>query len=107
MPTPVVHTRLRAPRASMEPAPDLDAVAEGVPALGEVRDEARAGERPPRRSQKRVEAIAGAREASLTRAKKAPPAPSDPLTDFMTSRHGKALQKEIVRGVFGMLRKRL
>jgi hypothetical protein len=25
----------------------------------------------------------------------------------MTSRQGKALQKEIVRGVFGMLRKRL
>ena len=34
-------------------------------------------------------------------------APSDPLTDFITSRQGKALQREIVRGVFGMLRKRL
>src|SRR5207342_1361786 len=31
VPTPVVHTRLRAPRASMEPAPDLDAAAKASP----------------------------------------------------------------------------
>ena len=31
VPTPVVHTRLRAPHASMEPAPDLDATAKASP----------------------------------------------------------------------------
>jgi hypothetical protein len=31
----------------------------------------------------------------------------DPLTDFLTSREGKSLQRQIVRGVFGLLRKRL
>ena len=36
-----------------------------------------------------------------------PKAPSDPLTDFLGSRQGKALQREVVRGVFGMLKKRL
>jgi hypothetical protein len=31
----------------------------------------------------------------------------DPLTDFLGSRQGRALQREVVRGVFGMLRKQL
>jgi hypothetical protein len=30
----------------------------------------------------------------------------DAIGDFLNSRCGRALQKEIVRGVFGMLRKR-
>ena len=105
VPTPVVHTRLRAPRASMEPAPDLDAAAKASPLW------AKYGTRLERESAaealaKRVEATPEP-EVKTTRAKKPPPAPGDPLTDFMTSRQGKALQKEIVRGVFGMLRKRL
>ncbi len=29
------------------------------------------------------------------------------IGDFLASREGKALQKKVVRGVFGMLRKRL
>ena len=32
---------------------------------------------------------------------------ADALGDFLTSREGKALQKKVMRGVFGMLRKRL
>jgi hypothetical protein len=32
---------------------------------------------------------------------------SDPLTDFLTSRQGKALQREVVRGAFSLLKKRL
>jgi hypothetical protein len=31
----------------------------------------------------------------------------DPLTDFLGSRQGKTLQREVVRGMFGLLRKRL
>jgi len=36
------------------------------------------------------------------------PAP-DPggIGDFLSSRQGKAIQREVIRGVFGMLRKRL
>ena len=30
-----------------------------------------------------------------------------PLTDLLTSRQGKAIQREVVRGIFGMLRKKL
>jgi hypothetical protein len=32
---------------------------------------------------------------------------ADALGEFLTSREGKALQKKVMRGVFGMLRKRL
>jgi hypothetical protein len=31
----------------------------------------------------------------------------DPLTDFLSSREGKRVQREVIRGVFGLLRKRL
>ena len=45
VPTPVVHTKLRAPRARMAPADDVDARREGVAALREVRDARRQPER--------------------------------------------------------------
>jgi hypothetical protein len=32
---------------------------------------------------------------------------ADAIGDFLRSRQGKALQKKVARGVFGMLRKRL
>jgi hypothetical protein len=37
-----------------------------------------------------------------------PPKPSttEEIGDFLTSRQGKALQRQVIRGVFGMLRKR-
>jgi hypothetical protein len=38
---------------------------------------------------------------------KAPKPPSDPLTDFLGSRAGRQIEREVIRGVFGMLRKRL
>jgi uncharacterized protein len=44
------------------------------------------------------------------RAPKPPPAPESPtdrITDFLGSRQGKALQKQVMRGVFGMLKKRI
>ncbi len=110
VPTPVVHVRLRAPRASMEPAPDLESPAKASPLW------AKYGGRLERDSAaealaKRVEASSrphpdGERPKAGKR-KQASDPPGDPLTEFMTSRQGKELQREIVRGVFGMLRKRL
>ena len=37
----------------------------------------------------------------------APAGGADAIGDFLSSRQGKALQREVVRGLFGMLRKRL
>jgi DNA helicase HerA-like ATPase len=109
VPTPVVHARLRAPRSSMEPAPDLEQAAKasmlwtkyGTRLERETAAEALA---------RRVESIPEEPDAAPSKPRKrsAPPKiPSDPLTDFMTSRQGKAIQRELVRGMFGMLRKRL
>jgi uncharacterized protein len=112
VPTPVVHTRLRAPQASMQPSPDLETAASASPLA------AKYGQRLDRESAaellaKRVEQAPEPepeREPVLkpkrSRAK-APKPPSDPLTDFLGSRAGRQIEREVIRGVFGMLRKRL
>ncbi len=113
VPTPVVHTRLRAPASKMEPASGLEAAVQASPL------QAKYGTRVDRESASellaaRVEKAADAAEQEPAPAPKKrqsrapkPKAPSDPLTDFLGSRQGKALQREVVRGVFGMLKKRL
>ena len=111
VPTPVVHVRLRAPRASMDPAPDLDAPAKASPLwtkYGTRLERETAAEALSKRVETASAAEPDAEPAKKTRPETKPPkAPSDPLTDFITSRQGKAIQREIVRGVFGMLKKRL
>jgi DNA helicase HerA-like ATPase len=123
VPTPVVHTRMVPPRSRMAPADDVDAVAKASPLWAEY------GEREDPQSAREI--LAGRLEAAAeAAAKPAPPepppmehvpvpkvprskarrapAPSDGgIGDFLNSRQGKALQREVVRGVFGMLRKRL
>jgi DNA double-strand break repair helicase HerA and related ATPase len=106
VPTPVVHTRLRAPRASMEPVPDVEQRAKSSMLWTKY------GTRLERESAaealaKRVESAPPAPDAKTNGKPKPAKLPSDPLTDFLSSRQGKALQREVVRGVFGMLRKRL
>jgi len=71
-----------------------------------------AAETELKRARDRAQRQPGAAPAEPAAAKKnAKPKPakpaSDPLTDFLSSRQGKALQREVVRGVFGMLRKKL
>jgi DNA double-strand break repair helicase HerA and related ATPase len=114
VPTPVVHTRLRAPASKMEPAAGLDAAVQSSPLqakYGTRVDRESAAEMLAARVERSAEAAEQEKEpeqkpASRKRAPK-PRAPSDPLTDFLGSRQGKALQREVVRGVFGMLKKRL
>ena len=114
VPTPVVHTRLRAPLASMAPAGDVDGAAKGSPLY------AKYGTRLDRESAFEVLASRVERSAKpeLTpkepkRRAKAPAGDgrgsggADAIGDFLRSRQGRTLQREVVRGVFGLLRKRL
>jgi hypothetical protein len=116
IPTPVVHTRLAAPAASMGPAPDVEGAAKASPLW------ARYGERLDERSAREILAERLAAPAPLPPTekmdhiplpkpapKKRAPAPSGPadIGDFLRSREGQRLQKKVIRGVFGMLRKRL
>jgi DNA helicase HerA-like ATPase len=116
VPTPVVHTRLVAPAARMAPADDVDADAKASPLY------ARYGERLDARTAREILAERLAAPAPLppTEAEPPPqpapsrrrapaPAPAGPpdVGDFLRSRQGRQLQRKVLRGVFGMLRKRL
>jgi len=110
VPTPVVHTRMRPPHARMGPADDVDGAAKSSPLY------AKYGTRLD--SQSARELLAARLEQSVPTAE-APPASerqknaadatargADAIGDFLKSSTGKTIQREIVRGVFGMLKKR-
>jgi hypothetical protein len=107
VPTPVVHTRLRAPRSRMAPADDVAALAAASPLAGKY---ATRLERESAREllAARMSPPEPAPEPQRRQERPPPkPAPTDAIGDFLTSRQGKALQRQVLRGVFGMLRKRL
>jgi DNA double-strand break repair helicase HerA and related ATPase len=134
VPTPVAHTRLVAPASRMGPADDVEAQAKASPLwahYGERTDPQSAREilaarlDPPAAKEHDPAPDAGPEEQpplehipipesmrGPQRRKPKPRAPaptastSDAIGDFLNSRSGRALQKEIVRGVFGMLKKR-
>jgi DNA double-strand break repair helicase HerA and related ATPase len=126
VPTPVVHTRLVGPRSSMSPAPDLDARAKASPLFatyGTRHDPDSAREKLAARMdaaarEKEAEARTEELEQAARDAEKAAPKPrsgggggggggtGNPVLDMLTSKQGQAIGKEIVRGVFGMLKKR-
>ena len=106
-PAPVVHTRLVAPRSSMAPAADVAGAAARSPLAGSY------GARIDRESAR--ELLAKRLEAAQGEEKPAPPAPKksavkaakdNPVVDFLTSRQGRTITREVVRGVFGLLKKR-
>jgi hypothetical protein len=102
VPTPVVHTRLVAPRSSMTAATGVDEAAKSSPLWAKYATRLE-NETAAEQLAKRVEQA----PAPAPKRGKEPKLPSDPLTDFLGSRQGRALQREIVRGAFSLLRKRL
>ena len=116
VPTPVVHTRMVAPASRMAPADDVDGTAKASPLF------AKYGTRVDNVSAR--EKLAARTEAAAE-AKPAPPqAPPPPKQEhkeaadaasqgveavgkFLKSRQGKALERQVMRGVFGMLKKKL
>ena len=127
VPTPVVHTRLRAPSSRMAPADDVDAAAKASPLW------AKYGTRVDAQSAREMLAARLAPPAAAPRRRPAPAqqgAPAQPaqkprpkpqadhkaagaavaggaavLGKFLTSRQGQAVGKEVVRGLFGLLKK--
>jgi uncharacterized protein len=108
VPTPVVHTRLRAPLARMAPADDVEGAAKASPLwakYGTRVDAESARELLAARMEQRAPEPSPAPKKRARASKAAEP--RDPVTDFLRSRQGRSLQRQVVRGVFGMLRKRL
>jgi DNA helicase HerA-like ATPase len=110
VPTPVVHTRLRPPRARMAAADDVDGAAKQSPLY------AKYGTRVD--SQSAREMLAG--KLAQAQAPTTSPAPSheqkqaaravgggvEAISDFLKSSTGRTITREVVRGVFGMLKKK-
>ena len=131
VPTPVVHTRVCPPASRMAPADDPGGAAHASPLwakYGERTEAESARELLTARVQDAAQAAAAGAAAAKgetehadeaeaplehipvpkrPRRAPAPPKSGGELGDFLTSRQGKQLQKEVMRGVFGMLRKRL
>ena len=122
VPTPVVHTRLVPPLSRMGPADGVEAAAQASPLWPKYAERVDA-ESARERLAERVDAAAAEAEAA-ERAKAAEKAERsaprqehrdagrasggtlEQLGDFLGSRQGKALQRQVIRGVFGMLKKR-
>ena len=127
VPTPVVHTRLRAPASRMGPADDVEAAAKASPLFAKygtraeaesareqlaarLEDPGSGGDEPAPPARGGSTPAEDARRISKRRRKKAATATTggaDALGEFLSSREGKALGRKVARGVFGMLRKRL
>jgi DNA double-strand break repair helicase HerA and related ATPase len=124
VPTPVVHTRLRAPASRMGPANDVDAAARASPLFakyGTRMDAESAREKLAARLSPPEAPVAAGRTGSTPAddverirrrrrdrdAATATTGGTDVLGDFLRSREGRALGRRVARGVFGMLRKRL
>jgi DNA helicase HerA-like ATPase len=114
VPTPVVHTRLLGPASSMEPFPDVDGAARASALwakYGTPVDRESARERLSARLEPAPPPMDHVPLPRDMRAPRRAPAPrgtgADAIGDFLRSREGKALQRKVTRGIFGMLRKRL
>jgi DNA helicase HerA-like ATPase len=114
VPTPVVHTKLRAPVSRMAPADDVDDAAKASPLYakyGTRVDSQSAREllaarlqqpAAPAEAGSATEPTEGDREAAGALAGGA-----SALGSFLKSKQGQRLEKEVVRGVFGLLKKSL
>ena len=113
VPTPVVHTRMRPPLARMGPADDVDGRRDREPALSRSTgpgSTARARASCWRRGSTRPRARPGAADQADASARRRRRTPSgggaDAIGDFLKSSSGRAIKREVVRGLFGLLKQR-
>ena len=108
VPTPVVHTKIRAPRSKMAAAGDVDAAAKASPLY------AKYGTRVDAQSARELLAARLAQQPAgkppteeHKKAASASKGGADGVGDFLKSTTGRQLQREVVRGLFGLLSKSL
>jgi hypothetical protein len=123
VPTPVVHTRMTPPVSRMGPADDVEGSAKASPLwskYGERIDNESAREILAARVAAAATAAAPQADGAVVSAPAPAPAPEAPdgagaaagggvaaVSAFLKSKEGKQLQREVMRGVFGLLRKKL
>ncbi len=118
VPTPVVHTRLDPPRSRMGPTDDVDRSAKASPLYSKygtrvdnqsARELLAARMAPPAAAPADAPGAPAATPKPTGRQKEAAAAAGGGIAavgKFLTSRQGQAIEKQIVRGIFGMLKKR-
>jgi DNA helicase HerA-like ATPase len=110
VPTPVVHTRMRPPQARMGPADDVEGTAKSSPLYakyGTRLDNQSARELLAERLEQAAEAPEAPAPERRKKAAEATGGGADAIGDFLKSSTGRSLQRELVRGLFGLLRKRV
>ena len=123
VPTPVVHTKLRAPVSRMGPADDVEGAAKASPLFAKygtrvdaqsAREILAARLEPDAPATPAPEPHAGGGGGGRPHPRQAKSGGSDALDQgtkalgkFLKSRQGKALEKQVARGIFGMLKKSL
>jgi DNA helicase HerA-like ATPase len=121
VPTPVVHTKLRAPASRMAPADDVDGTAKASALFAKygtrvdaqsAREMLAARLEPsaapePAPHQTRGDGDRPHRRRAQTEGSDALGQGTKALGKFLKSRQGKALEKQVARGIFGMLKKSL
>jgi uncharacterized protein len=106
VPTPVVHTKIRAPRSKMQAADDVEGAAKASPLF------AKYGTRVDSQSARemlaaRLEQPGAAPTEEHKKAAKASGGGAGAIGDFLKSSTGRQIQREVVRGLFGLLSKSL
>ncbi len=108
VPTPVVHTKMRAPASRLGPADDVAAAAKASPLW------AKYGTREERESAREQLAARLERRERPAQREDAKPAgrsrrarkDGNVVTDFLGSSTGKSIQRELLRGLFGLLKRK-
>ncbi len=125
VPTPVVHARLPGPQSRMGPADDVEATAKASPLfatygeriesesaremLQKRVDDAVAvaqAEKQAKEADKPMEHIPVPKVPKAPRRKAPAPAQDGGIGDFLNSTTGRQMQRELIRGVFGLLKRR-
>jgi DNA helicase HerA-like ATPase len=108
VPTPVVATKIRAPRSKMAAADDVDGASKASPLY------AKYGTRVDAESARELLAARLAQQPASEppaeehkKAAKAAGGGADAVGDYLKSTSGRQLQREVVRGLFGLLSKAL
>ena len=110
VPTPVVHTKLQAPASRMGPADDVDGAAKASPLFATY------GARVDAQSAREMLAARLPEAATATPTGAAPTAPeaggaldegAGALKKFLTSKQGQQVEKQLVRGLFGLLKSKM
>jgi hypothetical protein len=119
VPTPVVHTRMVAPASLMGPVADVEGAAKASPLFAKYGTRTDAESAREKLAARVAEAGAAAAAGGAAGGGQAKPSKEEQkkaakaagggagaVGGFLKSREGKAMQKQLVRGVFGLLKKK-